>query len=323
MNTQQAKLLSLPDLLTKLGHQPARTLKAGKELWYCSPFRNELEPSFHTSFLGGKWIWNDFGDTGGNVLEFVMRYYNTDVSGALAQLDHLMGSPLQQSRSATSLPTKEPIVSASPLDEQQTLSLETVRPLSVDSSKGRALIHYLTHQRGIDPMLAAKYLLEVQYRNQLTGKTYFAVGINNETKGYEIRNAYFKSSLGRKGVSFIEGKKKGHIAVFEGFMDFLAALTYYQSSDLAMFQELVQGDVLIMNSAAFYQRTSELLRAGSYTKVALYLDNDTTGHKVRDLIQEQFPPYTTDYSKLYKDYKDFNEFLLAQLTDRSSTRSKG
>ena len=61
MNSEQAKQISLPDLLEQLGHIPVKTAKAGRELWYRSPFRDEKEPSFHTSFLGGKWIWNDFG----------------------------------------------------------------------------------------------------------------------------------------------------------------------------------------------------------------------------------------------------------------------
>lgn len=50
MNSEQAKQISLPDLLEQLGHIPVKTTKAGRELWYRSPFRDEKEPSFHTSF---------------------------------------------------------------------------------------------------------------------------------------------------------------------------------------------------------------------------------------------------------------------------------
>ncbi|GAB3754901.1 toprim domain-containing protein [Spirosoma pomorum] len=311
MNSEQAKQLSLPDLLAKLGHQPVKTLKGGRELWYKSPFRNEHDASFHTSFLGGKWIWNDFGDAGGTVLDFAMRYYSTDVKGALANLERLAGNYSQQ-QSLFSAPTatKAPSAATTPADDQETLILRKINPLSVDSFNGKALIQYLTEKRGIDPMLATKYLVEVQYRNNETGKVYFAAGIRNEEEGYEIRNAYFKSSIGKKGVTIIKGKKEGQVAVFEGFMDFLSALTYYQSADLAKFQELVQGDTLIMNSASFHERTKELLKAGNYTKISLYLDNDKTGHKVRDLIQEQAPLFTVDCSINYSNHKDFNLFLI-------------
>ena len=64
MNSEQAKKLSLPDILSRLGHQPTEIKNGGNEYWYRSPFRKEKEASFHTSFLGGKWIWNDFADSG-------------------------------------------------------------------------------------------------------------------------------------------------------------------------------------------------------------------------------------------------------------------
>ncbi len=54
----------MPELLNCFGHQPVNIIKQGREYWYISPFRYEKEPSFHTSYLGGKWIWNDFGRGG-------------------------------------------------------------------------------------------------------------------------------------------------------------------------------------------------------------------------------------------------------------------
>ncbi|GAB3963689.1 toprim domain-containing protein [Spirosoma terrae] len=311
MNSEQAKKLSLPGILSKLGHQPVKTLKGGNELWYKSPFRNEIDASFHTSFLGGKWIWNDFGDLGGTVLDFAMRYYNADIKAALANLERLTGITTQQSLFSAPTAPLTPPQATSPAANTETLVLRKIIPLSVDSFNGKALLQYLTEKRGIDPIIAAKYLVEVHYLNNDTGKVYFAVGIKNEAEGYEIRNAYFKSSIGKKGVSFIKGRGEGKAAVYEGFMDFLSALTYFQSVDLGKFQELVQGDTLIMNSASFHERTKELLKAGNYTKIYLYLDNDKTGQKVKDSLCEELPLFTIDCSNIYSNHKDFNEFLVA------------
>ena len=86
MNSHQAKQIDLPDLLARLGHHPVKVRKGGRELWYTSPFREERTPSFHTSYLGGKWIWKDFGDTGGTVIDFVMRYEGISFKQALAFL---------------------------------------------------------------------------------------------------------------------------------------------------------------------------------------------------------------------------------------------
>ncbi|RAJ89921.1 Toprim domain-containing protein [Larkinella arboricola] len=313
MNSEQAKKLSLPDILARLGHQPVKTLKGGNELWYKSPFRNEVDASFHTSFLGGKWIWNDFGDKGGTVLDFAMRYYNTEIKGALSYLDQLMGSN-QQSLFSSASARQSPITATTLASPEETLSLHKINRLTSDSFNGRALMQYLTEKRGIDPVIASKYLVEVQYRNNETGKTYFAVGIKNEQEGYEIRNAYFKSSLGKKGVTIIKGKRKGEVAVFEGFMDFLSALTYYQSVDLGKFQHLVEHDTLIMNSASFHLRTKELLKASNYTKISLYLDNDNTGQNIKSMLEGEFSSITLDHSTIYSDYKDFNHLLVSQST---------
>lgn len=308
MNSEQAKKLSLPAILSKLGHQPVKTLKGGFELWYNSPFRKEIEPSFHTSFLGNKWIWNDFGDTGGTVLDFATRYYHTDIKGALANLESLIGDTQQSLFSAPSVPLTPLQATNLPVSDK-TLSLLKISPLSADSFNGKALLQYLTNQRGINPDIAVKYLVEVQYRNNENGKTYFAAGIRNENEGYEIRNAYFKSSIGQKGISFVKGKGQGKAAVFEGFMDFLSALTYYQSVDLAKFQGLVEADILIMNSASFQEQTKDLLKAGNYSKISLYLDNDTTGQKVKAFFNGEFEGITEDSSSIYQGHKDFNNFL--------------
>lgn len=310
MNSEQAKKLSLPTILEKLGHKPVKILKNGQELWYNSPFRKEIEPSFHTSFLGGKWIWNDFGDSGGSVLDFAMRFYNQDVKGALNSLESLIGNQQKSLFYAPPVPLNDAQATLLP-EDTKTLSLRKISPLSIDSFNGRALLQYLTEKRGIDADIAIKYLVEVQYRNNENGKTYFAVGIKNENEGYEIRNAYFKSSIGQKGVSVIKGKKGGSATVFEGFMDFLSALTYFQTKDLSMFQNIVESDVLIMNSASFHERTKEFLQSNQYNKVSLFLDNDTTGFKVKNMLLSELKEIISDYSNLYQDHKDFNLFLLS------------
>ena len=95
MNSEQAKKLSLPDILSRLGYEPISIKRGGFEYWYASPFRKEKEASFHTSYLGGKWIWNDFADSGGTVIDFIMRHerYNR-VGDALKFLDNMFQGQL-------------------------------------------------------------------------------------------------------------------------------------------------------------------------------------------------------------------------------------
>lgn len=309
MNSDQAKKLSLPTLLAQLGHHPVKSLRQGRELWYKSPFRQELDASFHTSFLAGKWIWNDFGDTGGTVVDFAMRYYQCDARRALAHLARLAGDPhngLFPAPRATQAPERSLGQS-----EADTLVLRKVCPLSGDSFNGRALLDYVSTRRAVDPALAMDRLQEVHFHNTETGKTYFAVGMANQAGGYEIRNPYFKSSLGGKDVSFLRGTGTGCAAVFEGFMDYLSALTYFQSADARRFQVLRQADVVVMNSITSLGRTRELLAAGNYARVLLFLDHDDSGRRAGESLQAAFAGAAVDCSGLYRGHKDFNLFLQA------------
>ena len=88
MNSHQAKQIDLPNLMSRLGYEPTAIKKGGNEYWYRSPFRSEKDASFHTSYLGGKWIWKDFGDIGGTVIDFVMRHERLNsVKEALSYLE--------------------------------------------------------------------------------------------------------------------------------------------------------------------------------------------------------------------------------------------
>jgi hypothetical protein len=58
MNSKEAKALSLPEFLARLGYQPARV--RGHDVWYTSPLRpSERTPSFKID--AERNIWYDHG----------------------------------------------------------------------------------------------------------------------------------------------------------------------------------------------------------------------------------------------------------------------
>ena len=59
------------------------------------------------------------------------------------------------------------------------------------------------------------------------GKRYFAVGFPNMAGGYEVRSRYFKGCIPPKAVSLVKANDipADECLVFEGFMDFLSAVT--------------------------------------------------------------------------------------------------
>jgi hypothetical protein len=292
MNTTQAKKIPLQEILAKLGLQPVKAFKGGAELAFHSPFREEKEPSLFVNTH--KNVWNDFGDIGGNALDFVIRYQNTDVKGALAFLEQLFGNnfvppPVKSVR----------VERTEPLSENAFL-LASTAPFSANKS---SLFNYITVDRKIDPLIAAKYLNEVRFSNRENGKKYFAVGFPNLSGGFEIRNPYFKSSLGTKDMSFVKGNGAGkEVWIFEGFMDFLSKLTLDHS-------KVPPADCLILNSVSYFEKALLFLRSSGYEMVKSYLDNDRAGDDTTLKFRAEFGETFFDQRFEYQGFKDLNEYL--------------
>lgn len=291
MNTAQAKKIPLPSILSKLGFEPVRSFKGGSELAYLSPFRSEKEPSLFVNIH--KNIWNDFGDMGGNALDFVIKYKNTDVKGALQFLDDLFaGKPISQTKPLT--------VSEEPKAEEGAFILEKVLPFGATAP---SLVSYITIERKINPGIAGKYLKEVHFKHRETGKKYFAAGFENLSSGFEIRNPYFKGSIGQKDMSLVKGSTEGReVWVFEGFMDFLSKLTLLET-------QWPPADCLILNSVSYMEKAIEFLRQAGYGLVKGYLDNDRAGEEGSIILSLSFKELFFDMRYDYINSKDINEYI--------------
>jgi len=299
MNAKQAKEIPLDFILDCLGYESSKEYR--DELLYHSPFRKEDVPSF---FLNrSKNIWYDFGHgEGGNVLDFIMAYYQiSDVSTALILLSKLIGSSEQKIKSTLRTPTT--VTETSPLQISKIQSLQN-----------KALIQYL-QERGIPRQTASGYVSEIYYElvkgNQK--KSYFSLAFRNLSGGYELRNPYFKGSIGKKDISLLAKRKRideeiksQAVTVFEGFMDFLSALCFYNVSH-------AKTEVIVLNSISLKERAIEQIRAKGFVSVYFYLDRDESGKQiVADFRKELRPDVAIiDKSGLYSGYKDFNEFLVA------------
>lgn len=291
MNSEQAKNINLPELMAKLGFQPTEISKAGNEYWYLSPFREESTPSFHTSFLGGKWIWKDFGDIGGTVIDFAMRYKRFyKVKDALQFLDEIYQGKVKPVIQVN--PNQISIFDQKNNDENPVFEIKTVSPLKKSWP--------YVQGRGIEEAVAKTYLFDVEFTNRNTGKTYFAAGIKNLSNGFEIRNPFFKSSIGKKDMSFIKGEEGTKtISVFEGFMDFL---TYLTEEEIVKAKE----DILILNSLSFQQQAKIFLQSGNYEKVLTFFDNDRTGREATEAFKQSFSGKVETQNFRYEGFDDYN-----------------
>jgi hypothetical protein len=291
MNIQQAQQIPLATLLARLGFRPVKTYKGGVELAYKSPFREESTPSFFVNVV--KNVWNDFGDSGGTVLDFVIRYQNTDARGALNYLETLLGNSFLSSTHQNTPPQYfDP-------SKAETLVLEQIKPFGTSTS----LTDYIVEQRKINSTIARLYLKEVHFQNTDNGKHYFAAAFANNSNGFEIRNAFFKSSINSKDVSFLKGKNSQTIAVFEGFMDFLSFLTLKKLRQ-------AETDVLVLNSITFKEKAINFIGEQNYTSIDMWLNNDKAGKETLHFFIENTNCTIIPQNHLYLDFNDVNEFLV-------------
>ena len=308
MRADDAKRLPLDRMLSDLGYQPVKSRKNGNELWYTSPFRQENTASLHISRvhhfrLGWIWVWKDFGDIGGNVLDFAMRYFGiSDIAECLQKLD---GLSLGKGRSALPSPAPSAVRPGNlPQAEPKAQPFTDVRIQPLASPH---LLAYLAG-RGIPADLAKRYLQQVEY--QFDGMPFSAIVFANDQGGHEIRSTgRFKGVLPPKTITLLHPEKLtsgGAIAVFEGFMDYLSALVWYG-------REEADTPVLVLNSAVMENAAIEKIQSLGVRRLYLYLDRDTTGRQLAEHFRERLPEVEiTDHSRLYAGYKDFSAFLMAK-----------
>lgn len=284
MNIEQAKRIAIEDMLARLGHMPAR--QRAHELWYASPFRQESNPSFKINRQANHWY--DFGEgRGGDVIDLVRRIERlSTVSETLARMDQLIGSveppPLPRFEAASASPPP---------------ALELLRSGPV---KARSLCAYLK-QRGIDPSVVEGQVSEVHYRHG--EKEYFALGIPNESGSFEVRNRFWKGTVGKKDISVFPGDVQ-RVAIFEGLFDYLTATQ--------MAHGTLPETAIVLNSVSLRDRAIARIQQLGSRHVDLYRDNDTAGEQLLTAFKEALPGVTiTDKSDTYRGYRDLNEGYLA------------
>jgi hypothetical protein len=283
MNIAQAKQIALPSFLSRLGYEPVADKKG--QLWYLSPLRHESEPSFKVNPDINAWY--DFAEgKGGDIIDFVKQHQHVStVADALSCIRRVQGNePLARQEQ---LPlAKRP--------SEPAITLESIGPV-----KSKALLAYLK-KRGISIPLAASRVQEAHYI--CDGKKYFGLAFANDSGGFELRNPMWKGTLGIKDITTIEGTTKERVAVFEGFFNYLTAVTMNHGA--------LDEPAIILNSVAFRDRAAEKLKSWGTTQVELYRDNDTAGAALLEYFRKELPDVeTTDKAELYAGHNDLNEWM--------------
>ena len=159
------------------------------------------------------------------------------------------------------------------------------------------LTEYL-EERGIPIGVASRHCCRLNY--SVRGKRYFAVGFLNMAGGYEVRSRYFKGCIPPKDMSLVMAKEipADECLVFEGFMDFLSAVTLGVTGN---------ADCLVLNSVANVEKAAGLL--DGYGRIDCFLDRDEAGRRTLAALVGRYGERVTDRSSLYDGCKDLNKYL--------------
>lgn len=294
MNCKQFNSISLEEVLRVLGHLP--TKQNEKEAWYLNPFTTESQASFKLDKRINAWYLHSEG-VGGNNTDFMKMYLKTSVNEVLGWA---------QKQNFSSFHQQEHIKKSKPnyrIDE----IMDILNP---------NLKQYL-QGRGLSPKIY-DYIKEVRFT--VGEKKLYAIGFENLSGGFELRNSFYKGSFLKKDISVIKLNNnlqgisnvqyhniKG-VAVFEGFMDALSFIEMQQS---------FAGDILVMNSIALLNKSIEHLK--NYSDINLFLDNDNAGIKCKSEIIKSFPE-SKDHSGIYSEHKDLNEFLIHRMKNNVTVK---
>ena len=240
--------MPLADFLARLGHEPVR--RSGNELWYLAPYRGERTSSFRVNVA--KQLWYDFGlGKGGDIFTLAGEFLQSDDFMKQAKF-------IAEAANMTVAGWEKPVYLSKPTES--VFEDVEVAPLL------RSLLTEYLEERGIPYAIASRHCCRLNYG--VRGKRYFAVGFPNMAGGYEVRSRYFKGCIPPKSVSLVKANDipADECLVFEGFMDFLSAVTLGVTGN---------ADCLVLNSVANVEKAAGLL--DGYGRIGCFLDRDEAG----------------------------------------------
>jgi len=277
LSCERARNVCIVTTLAKLGHFPTKSTE--KEAWFLSPFRSETQASFKVSKKLNRWY--DHGEgKGGNIIDLICLITKGTVKESL--------NLIEQDQASFSF-QQQPILKRE--ENEPKIVITKVKPIT-----HFALKEYLK-SRNISIITAKKLVKEVHY--DFKGKTYFAIGLKNNSSGWELRNKYVKNSSSPKDITHIKNGNT-RLIVTEGMFDLLSILDSTEKLES-------EYDFLVLNSTAFVQKAMNLI--DGYTGVELYLDNDSSGKLTTQKLIEH-SKNCEDKSKPYSGFKDINEWLI-------------
>ena len=272
-SSQVRENISMVRLLKNLGFTPAK--RVGSDLFYVSMLdEGDVPYSFVVNEDSNLWYDHSFCQ-GGDAVDFAVLFWKPVThQDAIIKIQIALGLPGSEivnnnDKSRTGAGGKTNTV----------FQIESINEIGTTD----ALTNYLKRQ-----ILGEEFsgdLKEVFYSKKGTGgetdesmRTYFGVAWQNECGGWEIRNKYFRTVVGHKGVTFIPRSPESLIV----FSDYFSYLTWKGGLNFPQ-----EESVLVLNH-------HDLIHAGlaiaqKFKWFQLYLDRSQAGFKATRIFCQHFP----------------------------------
>ncbi|UYQ92186.1 toprim domain-containing protein [Chitinophaga horti] len=274
---QEIKEMDIVAYLSACGIQPTNI--RGKVYMYISPIRDrENTPSFKVDAAENAWY--DHGTkAGGNLVDLMLQLHQWTIADVLRWY--------RNNKHIATLPKRADI---SP--RQQETKVKIIRDEAIVHP---ALLNYLT-QRAIDHDIAKRYCRQVHY--EIYGKSYFGIGLKNNSGQWAIRNEFMKSASSPADFTSIDnGSNTVHI--FEGMFDFLSFVTFHWN------MPVLKDNFCILNTTGMFEKARQFM--DKHSCKLLYLDNGTGGRNVTTNALKLNLGYQ-DKSIIYKNHDDLNDW---------------
>ena len=290
----------LNELFQQLGHKPTATTPT--QTTYKSPWNTNEKTASCFVFKNKYWdnvdplkefnFKDHSSDYGGDAIKFIRYYFNIGYVEALGKITELTGQNHTPQHAQPQQETKASFSFNQPKEESYKI-------IKTKQLQNKALVDYLKEDRGLVSIDLKRYVSEVYY--EIEDKQYFAVSFVNDIGGREVRNKYFKGSLGKKDISTVfPNPKDRRVKIFEGFMDFLSYLQLNENVPLSNY--------LILNGTGHKKKGLKAVQ-GKFEAFELYLDNGRGGNEATEYFLSNLNN-AVDKRVHYSEHDDLNEFLL-------------
>ncbi|MEZ5017258.1 MAG: hypothetical protein R2800_09425 [Flavipsychrobacter sp.] len=300
MDIAHAKSIPMRKIFAVWGIKPNPILH-GLDL-YTSPFDCEQKTKLVVNPKTNTW-YDPVSNTKGDTIKLVCLYLqsqdvNHTVMDALRWLKNMVGFNYPTIELPPGMPRYERKDGCFVVKDKSYLS----EPV---------LIRYLEENRCIPFRVARHILQQVRVLNRETGRSFIAIGFENEDGGFAIRNPKIKAHLGNRAISFIRGRvpKPSGIHVFKDVYDYLSAIIIREGKS---FTE----DAIILNSYDCLKDMTGYIRNYGYEYLHSWLGNNEIGIQATNSLDQFCKTEQLKHHAQNTDYASFNDMnakLIARL----------